>query len=145
MFRNARTSKRVKATSVWLLLAIALACRADIVSAQQADALQQGTIWQGSIHQGADAFPTTISITGRTGERITGEIQFSVGDGAANVLTFQGNVVDAGTVTWITDRKAGNVTYPGLYIGKVAGNRISGVWQVPSAGQYDRFDVSRKP
>jgi hypothetical protein len=145
MFRNARTSKCFKAISVCLLLAIALACRADIVSAQQADTLQQGTIWQGSIHQGEDVFPATISIMGRTGDRITGEIQFSVGDSAARVLTFQGNVVDAGTVTWITDRKAGNVTYPGLYIGKIAGNRITGVWQVPSAGQYDRFEVSRAP
>ena len=56
-------------------------------------------------------------------------------------LTFQGNVVDGRTVVWITDKKAGNVTFPGLYIGKVEGKTISGTWQVPSANQYDRFSV----
>ena len=145
MFMNGRIRERFNGISFFLLFVLALASGADSAFSQQPDALQQGTVWQGSIHQGEEAFPTTITIAGRIGDRITGEIRFSVGSGPANVLAFEGNVVDAHTVVWITDRRSGNVTYPGLYFGQIAGNRIAGVWQVPSAGQYDRFDVSRTP
>ncbi len=111
-------------------------------TAQQAqDLIRAGSRWQGEILQGNQRFPTTILVTERTGERIRGEVHFSVGS-RLNKLTFQGNVIDNSTVIWITDKKEGNVTYPGLYLGKVNGNQISGIWQVPSAGQYDRFVVT---
>ena len=104
------------------------------------DALQANTVWKGEIRQGGDTFPATIQITERNKDRIRGEIHFKT-DSGLNKLTFQGNVIDGGTVAWITDKKEGNVTHPGLYTGKVKGKTLSGNWQVPSAGQYDTFSV----
>jgi hypothetical protein len=104
------------------------------------DPVQPRTVWKGEIRQDTEVFPTTIYINSRDRDRITGEVHFEVG-GALNKLTFEGNVVDRRTVVWITDKQEGNVTYPGLYIGKVEGKTISGTWQVPSANQYDRFTV----
>jgi hypothetical protein len=86
-------------------------------------------------------FPTTIYILYRNGNRIKGEIDFNIPSGLGK-LTFQGNVIDNNMVVWITDKKEGNVTYPGFYFGKISGNQITGTWQVPSASQYDRFSVT---
>jgi len=32
-----------------------------------------------------------------------------------------------------------DISYPGLYLGKLTGRELTGTWQVPSANQYDRF------
>jgi hypothetical protein len=126
----------------WVLTAAAMAVLlADGVSASDLDLLQPDTIWKGEILQGGAAFATTIFIQNRESDRIKGEIDFEV-EHEFYKLTFQGNVIGDDLVVWITDKLSGNVTYPGLYIGKVVGNQISGTWQVPSAGQYDQFSVS---
>jgi hypothetical protein len=100
------------------------------------------TSWKGEIqiHQGGVVLPTTISFEERDGDRIKGEIRWT-SLGKSSALSFQGNIVDGSRVVWITDKKEGDVTYPGLYIGKIEGDSISGTWQVPSAGQYGRFQV----
>jgi hypothetical protein len=105
------------------------------------DSFQAQTVWKGEIRQDGQIFPTMIYVTSRNGARVRGEIHFRTSSGLCK-LTFQGNVVDGRRVVWITDKKSGNVTYPGLYLGKIEGNRITGVWQVPSADQYDSFSVS---
>ena len=46
-------------------------------------------------------------------------------------------------IAWITDKKKGPVTYPGLYVGRIDGDRIAGTWQVPSARQHDEFSLTR--
>jgi hypothetical protein len=104
------------------------------------DVVQPNTLWKGEILQDGQVFPATISINARDNDRIKGEVHFKFG-GELCQLTFQGNVVGGRTVVWITDKKEGNVTFPGLYIGKVEGKTISGTWQVPGANQYDRFSV----
>jgi hypothetical protein len=104
------------------------------------DPLRADTVWKGEIRQGTETFPTTIFIQQRDKDRIRGEIHFKTESGL-NKLTFQGNVVEGRTVAWITDKKEGNVTYPGLYTGTIKGKTLSGNWQVPSAGQYDTFAV----
>jgi hypothetical protein len=116
------------------------------ISAQQGvlDLIQANTVWRGQIDYGAEIFPTTIFIQQRNRDRVSGEIHFSRGQHLGK-LTFQGNIVDKNTIVWITHKKAGNVTFPGLYIGKITGNKISGSWQVPSANQYDRFSVVLLP
>jgi hypothetical protein len=106
----------------------------------ETDSVRANTAWKGEIRQGARAFPATIQILARNGNRIRGEIDFVCGSNRCE-LTFQGDVVDATTVVWITGKKAGPVTVPGLYFGKVDGKRLSGTWQVPTAGQYDHFSV----
>jgi hypothetical protein len=105
------------------------------------DPVQPKTVWKGEIRQEGEDFPATIYINGRDNERIKGEVHFQDWHGDECKLTFHGNVVDRQTVVWITDKKEGNGTFPGLYIGKVKGDTISGTWQVPSAKQYDRFSV----
>jgi hypothetical protein len=102
--------------------------------------LQANTVWKGEIRQRTKVFPTTIYINERNNEHIRGEIHFKTERGLYK-LTFQGNVVEGRTVAWITDKKEGLVTFPGLYIGTIKGKSIAGVWQVPSAGQYDTFSV----
>jgi hypothetical protein len=116
------------------------------ISAQQgvSDLIQPNTVWKGQIEHGAEIFPTAIFIQQRNRDRVTGEIHFGWGQ-RLNKLTFQGNIVDGNIIVWITNKKEGNVTFPGLYIGKINGNRISGSWQVPSANQYDRFSVVLLP
>src|SRR5688572_20930255 len=94
-------------------------------AADEKDPLQPKTVWKGQIHQDGDAFPATIHITERDKERIKGEVHFQPGEELCK-LTFEGNVVDRQTVVWITDKKEGNVTFPGLYVGKVEGKTISG-------------------
>jgi hypothetical protein len=104
------------------------------------DLIRAGSAWKGEIRQGESAFPATFYFTERNKERIRGEIHFQTPEEWCQ-LTFQGNIIDGQQVAWITNRKAGNVTSPGLYIGKLDGKSIVGVWQVPSAGQYDSFSV----
>jgi len=109
-------------------------------AADDKDPVQPKTVWKGEIRQDNEVFPTTIYFNSRVKDRIKGEVHFKR-DGDLQKLTFEGNVVDGRTVVWITDKKEGDVTFPGLYIGKVKGKTISGTWQVPSAKQYDRFAV----
>jgi hypothetical protein len=109
--------------------------------ADEKDPLRADTVWKGEIHQGTEVLTTTIYIKERDKDRIRGEIHFKSPRGNLAKLTFQGNVVDGRTVAWITDKKEGNVTYPGLYIGTIKEKTLSGVWQVPSDGQYDTFSV----
>jgi len=104
------------------------------------DVLKARTVWKGEIRQGSGAFPATMYIHERDGDRIRGEIHFTSRDELCK-LTFQGNVIEGGKVAWITDKKEGSVTFPGLYVGTIKGTTLSGVWQVPSAGQYDTFSV----
>lgn len=69
-------------------------------------------------------------------------------DGEQLALSFQGGeriVAGERIVVWITDRQSGNVTFPGLYIGQVNGDTLSGTWEVPSVGQFDTFEVVRQP
>jgi hypothetical protein len=112
----------------------------SLANQENSDLIQSRTIWKGKIQQGAEIFPATIFIQARNGDRLKGEIHFGAMSNP-NKLTFQGNVIDSKTVVWITDKKEGNVTFPGLYIGKINGSSIKGVWQVPSANQYDLFSV----
>ena len=136
--------RRVVAVGVLALLAaseIAAPMPHKARAADEKDLVQPKTVWKGEIRQDGDVFPATIYINERDKERIKGEVHFKA-DGELFKLTFQGNVVGRDTVVWITDKKEGNVTFPGLYIGKVQGKTISGSWQVPSAMQYDRFSVT---
>jgi hypothetical protein len=110
---------------------------------EHTDPLQMNSVWSGEIHQGTAVFRTTIYILGRDKDRVRGEIHFQT-TGGLNKLTFQGNIVDGHTVAWITDKKEGAVTFPGLYVGTLKENSVSGIWQVPSAGQYDTFAVTLK-
>jgi hypothetical protein len=119
-----------------LFLLLGDTTRAD----DEKDALKAKSVWKGKIRQGADVFPATIYVNEREKDRIRGEVHFASG-GKLPKLIFQGNVIEGGKVAWITDKKEGNVTFPGLYIGTIKGNTLSGIWQVPSAGQYDTFSV----
>jgi hypothetical protein len=138
--------KRTNCPHNWLrslllfLAVIGIVVSASRAKAQADDPFRLGSHWKGQILQGSQSFPTTIYISDRTGDRIKGEIDFLTSE--LNKLTFQGNIVGHNTVVWITDKKEGNVTYPGLYFGTISGNQLSGTWQVPSANQYDRFTVS---
>ena len=133
-----------RATTSALLALFALFHLIDPSSGAQAaeknDPLPINSVWKGTINQGPTAFPATIYIKERDKDRVRGEIHFQVG-GATNKLTFQGNVIDGRAVAWITDKKEGAVTFPGLYTGTLRENSLSGIWQVPSAGQYDTFTV----
>src|SRR5262245_35993230 len=129
--------------SLVVLLTSSILVSSPALADKPADALQAGTEWVGAIRQGSDEFPTTIYILERSRERIRGEIHFMVGD-AEGVLTFQGQVIDGHTVAWITDKKSGNVSYPGLYLGTLKDDTLAGTWQVPSAGQYDGFSLVRR-
>lgn len=100
------------------------------------------TLWQGHIRQGEECFAASVVIWERGEERVEGEIRFTSPMGESQ-LTFEGRVVDRNTIVWITDKKDGPVTYPGLYVGRIDGDHISGTWQVPSANQYDRFALER--
>jgi hypothetical protein len=112
--------------------------------AQGSDTLQAKSVWKGVILQDDQAFATTIYVETRNGERLTGEIDFVAQD-VVKKLTFEGSVADHDIVAWITDKKEGEVTFPGLYIGKISGDQLSGTWQVPSAKQFGRFSVQRAP
>ena len=109
-------------------------------AADDKDPVQPKSVWKGEIRQEGQVFPAAIFINERDEDRIKGEVNFKF-NGELCKLTFQGNVVDGHTVVWITDKKEGNVTFPGLYIGKIEGRTLSGTWQVPGAKQYDRFSV----
>jgi hypothetical protein len=122
--------------SIAAIFLVRVAARAGEVK----DALKAKTVWKGEIRQGSEVFPATIYVNERDKDRIRGEVHFT-SRGELNTLTFQGNVIEGGKVAWITDKKEGNVTFPGLYIGTIKGKTLSGVWQVPSAGQYDTFSV----
>jgi hypothetical protein len=139
MDRQAASNFSCKFLSALFLFA-AVISSANELSAQEQKSIQQGSRWVGQIFQGNQSFPTTIYISDRNGNRMKGEIDFNTPSGRSK-LTFQGNIIDNNMVVWITDKKEGNVTYPGLYFGKISGNKITGTWQVPSAGQYDRFSV----
>src|SRR5262245_38166826 len=125
-----------------VLLAITAIFLVDVAArgGDAKDPLQAKSVWRGEIRQDAEVFPTIIFIHQRDKDRIKGEIQFT-SDGELHKLTFEGNVLEGGKVAWITDKKEGSVTFPGLYIGTIKGKTLSGVWQVPSAGQYDTFSV----
>ena len=97
------------------------------------DPVQPDTVWKGEIYQGNNSFAATLHIQQREGDRIRGELDF-VTNGGLNKLAFQGNIVDGDVVVWITDKIAGNVTYPGLYIGKIEGDKISGLGKSPVPG-----------
>jgi hypothetical protein len=111
---------------------------------QAAGAVQSNTVWKGEITQETQTFPAVISIDERSGDLIKGKVDFMTSQGVGK-LVFEGTVVDGSIVVWMTDKLEGNVTYPGLYIGKLDANRISGTWSVPSAKQYGRFSVKRVP
>jgi len=128
-----------RATTVTLIALSFMACVVSVAESAE-DFLQVNTVWSGEIRQGTAAFPAAIYIKGRDKDRIRGEIHFQVGS-VLNKLTFQGNIIDGRTVAWITDKKEGAVTYPGLYIGTLKNKSLSGIWQVPSANQYDIFTV----
>ena len=136
--------RRVVAVSMAVLVAVAGAAalpHRELPAGGGKDPVQAKTVWKGEIRQDDEVFPATVYINERDKERIQGEVHFESRGGELCKLTFRGNVVDRQTVVWITDKKEGNVTFPGLYIGKVEGKTISGTWQVPSAEQYDRFSV----
>jgi hypothetical protein len=138
---------RRKAMNETIRALMLAACLTGIVTRAQAgdkkDPLLANTVWTGEIRQGTDAFPTTIYIQARDKDRVRGEIHFKI-DGALNKLTFQGNVIGGHSFAWITDKKEGSVTYPGLYTGTINKDALSGTWQVPSAGQYDTFAVKMR-
>src|SRR5262249_25480200 len=104
------------------------------------DPVQPDTVWVGTIQQGGRALHTTIRITGRIKSNITGHIHFK-GRAGAGRLSFEGTVTDGRIISWITDRLEGEVTFPGLYIGRIENDTIEGEWRVPSWKQYDRFSV----
>jgi hypothetical protein len=100
------------------------------------------SVWTGHIRQDDESFPTTVFMWERDEGLLEGEIYFTTPEGLCE-LTFAGRIVDENTLVWITDRKTGDVTYPGLYVSKLDGHRIVGTWQVPSANQCDQFYLER--
>ncbi len=109
------------------------------LKADEKDLFQPGSVWKGEIHQDGDVFKASCTIRERNRERLKGDLEFTTPRGSRGELTLEGKIVDGSTVAWITDKKAGDVTYPGLYLGKLTGREFTGTWQVPSANQYDRF------
>lgn len=71
-----------------------------------------------------------------------GEISLDFRDGRTGVLTFEGMIV-GDQVSWITDKKRGDVTFPGLYVGTLKEDSLTGIWRVPSFGQRDKFELKR--
>ncbi len=131
----------MKKSACFILCAVGVICFTILITpAQKKDYLNAKTVWNGQIQQDDETFSAKIFIHQRDGDRIKGEIHFRTQSGL-NKLTFQGNILENNTVVWITDKKEGNATFPGLYIGKIEGKIISGTWQVPSANQYDKFSV----
>jgi hypothetical protein len=113
-------------------------------AAETADPFAKDSVWTGTIAQGAERFPATITIKAADMGRVAGEIRFTIGAAEAK-LSFQGalrNVKGQKIVVWITDKKAGEVTYPGLYVASLSGKTLAGTWEVPSAGQFDTFSVT---
>lgn len=115
-------------------------------AAESADPFAKESVWTGSIRQGSESFPATITLKVDDMARVTGEVRFTI-DAAEAKLSLQGvlrNVKGQKMVVWITDKKAGDVTYPGLYVASLNGKTLAGTWQVPSAGQFDTFSVTLK-
>jgi len=115
-------------------------------AAESADPFAKESVWTGSIRQGSESFPATITLKVDDMARVTGEIRFTI-DATEAKLSLQGvlrNVNGQKMVVWITDKKAGDVTYPGLYVASLNGKTLGGTWQVPSAGQFDTFSVTLK-
>jgi hypothetical protein len=102
------------------------------------DRLSAGSVWKGVCFQGDRVFGIQVKITKRTANDLWGEIDLDFRDGCAGKLTFEG-MVEGDRVSWITDKKAGDVTFPGLYVGTLEGKSLSGVWRVPTFRQRDKF------
>lgn len=125
-----------------LLLSLGFTAYA-VQTATWKDAFVPKTEWEGEIRQGDSSFPATIYVQTRMNDRIRGEIHFKVGD-TVSKLYFSGSVIDGNRIAWITAKKEGDVTVPGLYIGALKGKTLNGTWEVPSVGQYDTFTATLK-
>jgi hypothetical protein len=124
-----------------LITAIWFVRSGHAISAEQ-DAIEAGSKWSGEIKQDQQTFTAAVLFTVRNSDRVAGEVEFKTSSGVGR-LSLHGNVLESNTVVWMTNRIDGNVTYPGLYIGKLDGDVIRGTWQVPSAAQYGRFTLRR--
>jgi uncharacterized protein (TIGR02996 family) len=106
------------------------------------DPLQAATTWKGQVEQNSRIFPTRMQVRRREGNFITGEMRCQFESGAGE-WTYEG-VVMGPHVAYVTDRKSGSVTYPGLYLGRLDGVKFTGRWRVPSFSQEGDFRLTRK-
>jgi hypothetical protein len=141
--RKAAAARPQRAEGQALVKEMEAAAQALHTMRTDSDPVQPNTVWEGIIKQDDQDYPTTIYIKERLRNNIKGEIHF-IGQMGVGQLSFEGTVTDGRTVSWITDRIRGNVTFPGLYTGKVENNMITGEWRVPRWNQYDRFSVKLK-
>ena len=74
------------------------------------------------------------------GGAIITEVTFSLH--GLGLFTFEGVVVGR-HLAFVTDRRRGSVSFPGLYIGQIEKQTIHGWWQVPSCSQEGEFSFSR--
>jgi hypothetical protein len=95
------------------------------------DLIQTHAVWQCWVEQDQRVFPGTLTILERRGADFRGEMKLDFGNHRWGQYTFHGEMND-GHMAFLTDRKAGAVTFPGLYVGKVKGRSIIGTWRVPT-------------
>jgi uncharacterized protein (TIGR02996 family) len=121
----------------WLLF-----LHADLPPCGGQDPLPAQSRLRGTVKQDGAVFPTVIEIRGREGNLVQGRQECEFGHGTGK-WSFSG-VVLAGWFAYVTDRLSGSVTFPGLYQGKLTGQKVAGQWKVPSHGQGGKFAFTKE-
>jgi uncharacterized protein (TIGR02996 family) len=102
-----------------------------------------GTSWRGEVEQDGRIFPTLMRVFRRRGNVIEGDMRCKFDVDRFGRFSYDGVVIGP-YVAFVTDRKSGTVSYPGLYIGRIEEETIKGWWQVPCYFQKGEFSFSRR-
>jgi uncharacterized protein (TIGR02996 family) len=113
------------------------------------DPLAPGTTWEGKLKQSRYAFPTTLRLVKRDGNRFEGDMRqdFRVmyRSAVAGTFHFRGVVVGA-HVAFVTWRMEGAASGPGLYQFRLGEqNRWTGTWAVGAGDWNGKMWLKPKP
>jgi uncharacterized protein (TIGR02996 family) len=117
--------------------ALALFLLADQTSVVDTQ-LAAGTTWEGELFQGRHAFPTTLRLSKREGNRFQGRMHEDFSSmfwpGADGTFYFRGVVVGYAHVAFVTYRREGLAAAPGLYLFRLTRRgRLNGTWQLDTS------------
>jgi uncharacterized protein (TIGR02996 family) len=95
--------------------------------------LAAGTVWEGQLHQGPHAFPTTLRLRKREGNAFEGDMTEDFtslfGTRITGRFYFRGAVAGPSRVAFVTYRMTGAAAGPGLYQFRLSRRgRLNGTW-----------------
>jgi uncharacterized protein (TIGR02996 family) len=97
--------------------------------------LAAGTVWEGQLHQGPHAFPTTLRLRKREGNAFEGDMTEDFtslyGTHTTGRFYFRGSIAGVSHVAFVTYRITGAGAGPGLYQFRLSRRgRLNGTWQL---------------